>query len=209
MSAAVQTAAYHIEMPEREPHRSGSDAARPQTVALIGFMGAGKTSVGQALARRLGWEFVDLDRRVEARTGHSVAGIFATAGEQAFRYAETDALRDALTGGATPRVLALGGGALTTPENVELLEKAGVTTVFLEAPLEVMRQRCFADAKKRPLFGDERAFASLYQARKHLYEGAHLRLPTEGKTPEEVARAIEIRLGMNAAQLHPPEGETS
>lgn len=195
-------------MPERERHRSGSDAARPRTVALIGFMGAGKTSVGQALARRLGWEFVDLDRRVEARTGHSVADIFATAGEQAFRYAETDALRDALGGGATSRVLALGGGALITPENIKLLESAGVTTVFLETPLDVMRKRCYADEKKRPLFGDEEQFARLYDSRRHLYESAHLRVFTGDRTPEDVARDIETRLAADAAQLPMPEETT-
>jgi shikimate kinase len=195
-------------MPERERHRSGSDTVRPRTVALIGFMGSGKTSVGQALARRLGWEFVDLDRRVEARTGHSVADIFATAGEQAFRYAETDALRDALTGGATPRILALGGGALTSSENIKLLQEAGVTTAFLEAPLDVMRKRCFADAKKRPLIGDDAQFASLYESRKHLYESAHLRVSTENLSPEEVARDIETRLELSAAQPGMPEETT-
>ena len=177
-------------------------------VALIGFMGAGKTAVGQALARRLRWEFVDLDRRVEARTGHSVSEIFATAGERAFRYAETDALRDALTGTATPRVIALGGGALTTPENVRLMEQAAVTTVFLEASLDVLHQRCSADARKRPLLGDDQQFASLYASRQHLYENAHLRVSTENRTPEEVARDIETRLELETAQSRMPEETT-
>jgi shikimate kinase len=196
-------------MAEREGHRGGPDRARPRTVALIGFMGAGKTSVGQALARRLGWEFVDVDRRVEARTGHSVAEIFATAGEQAFRYAETDALRDALAGAATPRVLALGGGALITPENRQMLQRASVTTVFLEAPLEIMRERCCKDPRKRPLFGDEESFARLYESRKHLYEGAHLRVSTENRAADEVAQEIETRLELSPMRPGMPGREAT
>jgi len=195
-------------MPERERHRSGPGTAGPRVVALVGFMGAGKSAAGQALARRLGWEFVDLDRRVEARTGHSVADIFATAGEQAFRYAETDALRDALTGAETPRVIALGGGALVTEENLKLLERVGLTTVFLDAPLEVMRRRCMTGAAARPLFGDEEQFTRLYQTRRHLYEGAHLRVSTADRTPEDVAREIETRLELSTAESRTPEEET-
>src|SRR2546423_14156771 len=86
---------------------------RLRAVILVGFMGAGKTSVGRALGDRLGWRFQDLDDRVRAREGRTVAEIFRESGETEFRRVEHAALRELLaeTEVGTPMVLALGGGA--------------------------------------------------------------------------------------------------
>ena len=80
-------------------------------VALIGFMGAGKTTVGEALAKRLGRRFVDVDREVEQRTGESIESLFAQRGEAEFRALEENAAVEALSS-AAPAVVALGGGSL-------------------------------------------------------------------------------------------------
>ena len=83
-----------------------------RAVFLVGFMAAGKTTVGQELARRLGWDFVDLDARIESCERQSIPEIFRERGESGFRLAETGALRDLLTGSLQPNcVVALGGGA--------------------------------------------------------------------------------------------------
>jgi len=104
-------------------------------------MGSGKTSVGAELARRLGCEFIDLDRRVEAHFGKTVARIFAEDGEAAFRLAERAALEPLLTSATPERVIALGGGAFVQPEIAERLAAAGDLIILLDAPAEVLQQR--------------------------------------------------------------------
>lgn len=168
-------------------------------VCLIGFMGAGKTTVGKALAQRMGWAFVDLDDRIEEREHKSVARIFAEHGEPAFRRAESSALRELLeTGNASqPRssgsglVIALGGGAFVQPDNRTAIEKAGAISILLEAPLEELRRRCQDDPRPRPLARDEKYFAQLFAQRHGAYELAGFRADTMGKSVEEVAAGIE------------------
>jgi shikimate kinase len=122
-------------------------------VVLIGFMGAGKTTVGRALASRLRWDFCDLDEVIEQREDQSIAQIFAACGEAGFRRIESAALRDLLqdTPAAGDLVLALGGGAFVQADNRAALEQAGAITVLLEAPLEELRRRCASERKARPL----------------------------------------------------------
>src|ERR1700742_506775 len=100
----------------------GEAASFPGSVSrivLTGFMGAGKTTVGALLARRLGWDFVDSDRIVESRAGCTVAQIFEREGEPAFREKEAAAVRDLAKGERV--VIGLGGGALETPTTREFL----------------------------------------------------------------------------------------
>lgn len=167
----------------------------PQTVILVGFMGAGKTTVGQALARQLGWIFEDLDDRIERREGRSVPQIFAESGEGAFRRAEHDALHEALCASDSPRVLALGGGAYIQRENASLL--AGLPVVFLDGSADELWQRCQADDRDRPLRQDLDQFCRLYESRRPYYLRASLRVETSGKDIEtitaEVARALCLR----------------
>ncbi len=98
-------------------------------MAIVGYMGSGKTTVGRTLARALGREFVDLDRTVVKRAGRQIPEIFAENGEDYFRDLEHHALLDALRG--RPRsVVACGGGVVVRPENRALLRE--VATVFLQ-----------------------------------------------------------------------------
>lgn len=162
-------------------------------VCLIGFMGAGKTSVGQALARRLGWLFHDLDEVIERRQGKSVAAMFAEDGEAAFRRAEGAALEELLNGNAADGdlVVALGGGAFAQRHNRDVLERAGAITVLLEAPLEELRRRCAGEGDTRPLAREETQFAQLFAARRATYELAQVRVDTMNKSVEQVAAEIE------------------
>src|SRR5437764_11992984 len=101
-------------------------------------MGAGKSTVGRALGQRLNWVFEDLDDRIEAREGRTVAEIFRDSGEAKFRKAEHAALQHVLQelrgGGA--RIVALGGGAFVQKENAAVLKESSVQTVFLDPPGE-------------------------------------------------------------------------
>ena len=94
-------------------------------VALTGFMGAGKTCVGRALAALLGWRFVDLDQEIELQQKATVREIFQGQGEARFREIETAALREMLEQVSAPTVIALGGGTFVQTGNADLLEKRG------------------------------------------------------------------------------------
>ncbi len=160
---------------------------------LIGFMGAGKTSVGRALASRLGWRFCDLDQMIESREGATVAAIFARHGESGFRAAESRMLRELLQDVSSRHdlVVALGGGAFAQPQNREELERSGAITVLLEAPIEELRRRCSGDETIRPLARDAERFAELYEARASAYALARHKVNTMGKAVEDVAAEIE------------------
>jgi len=171
----------------------------PRAVVLVGFMGAGKTSVGQALARRLGWRFVDLDDRIMARDGRPIAAIFQESGEAAFRQCESQALADLLRElPASPAtVVALGGGAFTREENIRLLGRSGSPVVFLDAPLEELRRRCAQQGDERPLYRDENLFRQLYDSRRRHYMKAALRLDTQAKSVEQVAAELASLLRLD------------
>jgi shikimate kinase len=170
---------------------------QPRAVFLVGFMGAGKSSVGQALAARLGWRFVDLDRQIEESAGASVAEIFAQRGESAFRIAETAALNRLLkeVENGDPVVAALGGGAVVQPPNRTVLQDAAM--VFLDAPVEILLERCRSQIGARPLFRDEAGFRELYAQRRPEYLRARCRVDSGGKAVETVAAEIAALLGFD------------
>ena len=180
-----------------------AENSQPRAVFLVGFMGAGKTSVGQALARRLLWQFVDLDQRIEMQAGLTIAEIFARSGEEAFRRLETAALRTLLAElrQGTPAVVALGGGAPLREENATLLAAFGAPQVFLDAPFEVVRQRCGANLEARPLFREEKMARSLYEARRPHYLKARFRVDTAARSVEQAAADIARVLALE------PKGE--
>jgi shikimate kinase len=169
-----------------------------RAVFLVGFMGAGKTSVGKELATTLTWRFVDLDDRVIARERRSVADIFAESGEAAFRQAETSALRELLDelDHERPTVAALGGGAFVQDENAWMLAEAGDPMVFLDADYDVLRQRCQSMGPQRPLFADESRFRALYETRRPHYLRANIRIDTTNKSVGQVAAEIVQTLAL-------------
>jgi len=183
------------------------------SVFLVGFMGAGKSSVGRALGQRLNWIFEDLDDRIQAREGRSVAEIFRDAGESDFRRAEHAALRhvlDDLQAGGS-RIVALGGGAFVQKENAALLKASNVPTVFLDAPVEELWERCCTQAAQngaeRPLLRSKEQFRKLYEARRQSYAKAPLKIQTGGRPVEQIAAEIAKELGLTEIELRTEQGE--
>ncbi len=164
-------------------------------VVVTGFMAAGKTTVGRALARLLGCDFRDLDDVVAAREGRTPRQLIDGEGERAFRDAETRALRDALAGDA-PSVVALGGGAWTLERNRALVRERGFASVWLDAPFELCWQRIAeGGADERPFARDPARARALYEERRSAYALADLRLHVaHGRGAEELAADIAARL---------------
>jgi shikimate kinase len=161
-----------------------------RSIFLVGFMGSGKSTVGRALAQRLGWEFIDLDERIEAAEGTSISEIFATRGEAEFRRIESAALGEAAAQAEVrPAVIALGGGAFAQPGNVELIARTGVS-IWLDCPLEVARRRV-EHAIHRPLARDPLKFEQLYHARRDAYSKADFRVPI---LDDDASAAVEAIL---------------
>lgn len=154
---------------------TGPIAVRRQLL-LLGFMGCGKTTVGQLLARRLDWEFLDLDAELEQRQGRTINQIFAESGEGYFRQEERCLLQDILQRTEHTRsVVALGGGTFAQPDNCELIRSTGGITVWMDCPLEELRRRC-RGITRRPLLRDPASFRELYQQRLPYYQKADFRV---------------------------------
>jgi shikimate kinase len=156
-------------------------------------MGSGKTTVGALLGARLGRPFVDLDDRIEAVAGRSIAEVFAEQGEAAFRDLEAQALTELLAQSSEPLVIALGGGAFAQERNRQAISQANALTIFLDCPLETLRERC-AGLLHRPLARDPLRFAQLYLERQPIYGQAAWTIGTGSGTPEEAVSAIAERL---------------
>ena len=159
-------------------------------ILLVGMMGAGKTTTGQLLARRLGWGYRDSDADVEAATGHTVPELFASDGEAAFRRAEATVLAGACAD-PSPSVVSVAGGAVLSEENRRLIGSSGIV-VWLRARPETLATR-LGDATGRPLLGGDPAEAvvRLNAVRSPLYaEVADLVLDVEGLDPEAVVDRI-------------------
>jgi shikimate kinase len=172
-----------------------TNSPQRRAVCLVGFMGAGKTAVGQMLAQQLGWRFIDLDDEIERAAGKSIATIFSTAGEPEFRRLEGEQLKKLLNSlkPGKPIVAALGGGAFVQRENAEMLHQAKVPAIFLDAPLEELLRRCHAQAgRTRPLLeSDQDTLSILYAERRPLYLAATATFQTTGKSVKEVASEVE------------------
>jgi shikimate kinase len=149
-------------------------------IVLVGFMGAGKTTVGQLLAARLGLPFADADAVLEAHAGTSVQQIFATHGEPAFRALEQETIASLLAG---PRlVLALGGGAAEHEQTRRVL-KTAEHTVYLHVPYQAALDRVGGD------------LPGIYRRRLAVYQQvATLTVSTAGRSPEQVCADIAARL---------------
>jgi shikimate kinase len=173
-------------------------------LALAGFMGSGKTTVGTLLARQLAWRFVDLDDRIEEAAGITIAEFFERHGEPAFRQLEADQLRAAL-GRATEHkegtVLALGGGTYAQAGCPEFLRNAGVTVLWLDSPIEVLLSRCMTMAG-RPLFRDEASFRSLYAQRVASYQLADQRVDSSGEPSRVVAEVLRSGIVPTSGAAH-------
>jgi shikimate kinase len=165
--------------------------ARLSRIVLVGFMGAGKSTVGALLARRLQWRFLDVDAVLEERAGTAIAQIFTSQGEPAFRKLEAETILDLLDG--EHLVLAAGGGAVETgTTRSAILSAPDTCVVFLEAPLDIMIARCEQQpgAAIRPLLQDRERLTSRFEARLPHYREAHLVIETAALTPADTVEKI-------------------
>lgn len=160
-------------------------AEGPARVVLVGFMGAGKSTVGRLVARRLRYAFEDMDRRIERRTGRTVAAIFREDGEEAFRALEREEAQELSR--LTRRVIAAGGGAFAQAEVRALLQQ-GAVCVWLRGELELLIGRLPADGS-RPLAGNRDIMRALLADREPSYRMADVTVDATG-TPEEVADRV-------------------
>ncbi len=160
-------------------------------LALAGFMGARKTTIGREVAGRLDRPFVDLDGEIERRTGSTVAELFEARGEPGFRAVEEEVAADVLRSGE-PLVVALGGGAVLSEATRELLATRAFT-VLVEVEVDEAWQR--VGGSKRPLARDEDAFRRLYDERQPVYEGVADARARDAQGVLLAAGGVHVQLG--------------
>jgi XRE family aerobic/anaerobic benzoate catabolism transcriptional regulator len=169
----------------------GGEAGLP-LIALLGLRGAGKTTIGRRLARRLHVPFVELDRRVEEAAGLTLPEIFALHGEQYYRRLERETLEQVLAE-ARPLVLATGGGIVASPETYALLKRRALT-IWLRAQPEDHWNRVVQQGDRRPMADNPQAMAELRRllaAREPLYAQARHRVDTSRLGVDQAVLAIE------------------
>jgi shikimate kinase len=180
------------------------------SVFLVGMMGAGKTSVGQVLARQLGYRFFDTDVVIERVKGCSIQEIFVTEGEVAFREIETQVL--AQLSGYTQSAIATGGGIVLEPMNWSYLQQGLV--VWLDVPVELLAQRLAAD-ETRPLLNHTdpvQKLTTLLEQRRTLYAQADIKITIRAdQSPEDAASAIIERIPaiLKAKSIPPSRADNS
>lgn len=163
----------------------------PRHIVLVGLMGTGKTTVGRALAHRLGRRFVDSDAVIEAAQGRTVREIFATDGEPAFRALEADALREALNS-PEPLVIAAAGGVVLSEANREALQTDAARVVWLRADPTLLVERVRGGGH-RPLLDQDPAgvLAQMHETREPLYrEVADVVVSVDNRTVNDVVEAV-------------------
>ncbi len=167
-------------------------------IALLGLRGAGKTTVGRRLARRLRMRFVELDQRIEEIANLTLSEIFSLHGEEYYRRLERQALAQLLDG-PTSLVIATGGGIVTAPETFALLRRQA-RTVWLKATPEDHWNRVVKQGDRRPMADHPQAMRDLRDllaAREPLYSAATMTIDTSGRTIGEVVRAVEAGVRVN------------
>lgn len=172
----------------------------PDTIALIGYRGTGKSTVARHASLRLGWDWVDADVEVELRAGKSIAAIFADDGEEAFRDLEAEVVAELCRRRRT--VIALGGGAILRPDNREAIARCGAV-VWLTASVDAIVRRQAEDATtaaRRPNLtkaGGRTEVEQMLAAREPFYRAcATLEVDTQEKTPARIAEEIVAALGL-------------
>jgi shikimate kinase len=158
-------------------------------IVLTGFMGSGKSTIGPIVAARLGWNFIDVDEVIEAEAGASIAELFARHGEPHFRDREHQTIARLVV--EDRLVLALGGGAIERAETrALLLTNPDTLFVHLEVELSTTLARCVGTEHTRPILAEHANLARRYDLRLPLYRTAHVSIPVDALTPNEVVIAI-------------------
>ncbi len=172
-----------------DPWKMISENRPRRLICLTGFMGSGKSTAGGFVARQLGWPHIDLDKRITESTGLSIPEIFSRMGEPEFRRIEREQLERVVgesMESQKPRIVSLGGGTISQPQNLALLRENGAALIWLHCPVEELLLRC-AVVTDRPLFRDEASFRRLYEERLPAYESSDYRVESHA----EPARVVE------------------
>lgn len=161
-------------------------------IYLVGFMGAGKTTIGRELASRVEAPFFDLDELIETAEKTSIKELFEARGETYFRKRERDLLRS--TRYLERGIVATGGGTFTFDENIQFVQTEGLS-VYLSAPYALLRARVGGKAAERPMFRDDMATHELYANRVRFYRMADITIEIrEEETPGEIVERLLIEL---------------
>ena len=163
---------------------------RTPGIYLVGFMASGKSTIGRALARQMGWSFFDCDSEIEAAEKTTISDIFDSRGEAEFRRIESEILRQhihAIERGR-PAVLALGGGAFVDESNRQLVMSNGVA-VWLDCPWEIVETRV-GKTSHRPLARDPARLRALFDDRRAIYSLADIHIAIHGDDPAPAVDAI-------------------
>lgn len=155
-------------------------------IYLVGFMGAGKSTVARALAKRLDWRVEDIDAQIEQRERSDISSIFRTKGEPYFRELERQSLLDARFLRGT--VVATGGGTFVDARNRDLMLQDGVV-VWLDVPFRTVLDRVPLDGR-RPLAADRASLEALFQQRRASYALAHVRIDASRGSAETIVEHI-------------------
>lgn len=161
-----------------------------KSICLIGFMGSGKTTVGEVVAKLLHKPWVDLDHYIVKQEDMSISQMFREYGEDYFRSLETKYLKEVLKN--KENVISMGGGIITVPENVLLLQEQ--TVIYLDYPFETLYER-IAEDKNRPLATSYEALKERYESRKQLYENTcQVKINCKGKSINRIVQEIISKL---------------
>jgi shikimate kinase len=170
---------------------------QPANLALIGFMGTGKTSVGRLVAEVLGFEFLDTDELIQTRTGRTIADIFARDGEPAFRALERQVVAELATREKT--VISTGGGLPTNPENLAALRRFALVVCLWASPEKIWER--VRHQSHRPLLLDadpQKKIRDLLTARRPFYQQADVLMDTDQRSAREVAQQIVLQFKLAA-----------
>ncbi|HEX7052122.1 MAG TPA: shikimate kinase [Longimicrobiales bacterium] len=177
--------------------RAGPEADGVTRLILVGFMAAGKSTVGRRLADLLGWVFIDFDEEIERRTGISIPEIFRLRGEPAFRALEAELTEE--VAGIEHAVLAPGGGWITQPELLDAFGPETLVVWLRISPAEAVR-RASRTLSHRPLLASApdpiAAARTLIREREPLYRLADVVVDVDGRDPEELAEEIAELAGV-------------
>ncbi len=173
---------------------------QPVNLALVGFMGTGKTSAGRLVAEQLHFEFLDTDDLIQSRTGRTIADIFAQNGEPAFRALERDLVRE--LAGRKRTVISTGGGLPADPENLASLRTHALVVCLWASPERIWER--VRNQSHRPLLHDpdpQRKIRELLELRAPFYRQADVLVNTDSRSAREVAQQIALQFRLASRPL--------
>ncbi len=140
-------------------------------IYIMGYMGSGKSTVGQLLATHLGYDFVDYDTYISEKEGMTISELFTKKGEIYFRKKEALYLKEIVTTSPSKKIVSLGGGTPCYGSNLEIIKESDVLSIYLNVPVVELTERLWTEKEERPLIAGQQSKEELEEfVRKHLFE---------------------------------------